>query len=56
MLLLTFSEANGTPGAGTDFFSVTVDYTDTPGLDQFDLFGSPATFAGTLAAGNVTIK
>ncbi len=50
------AEDNGTPGADADFFSVTVDYTDTPGLDQFDLFGSPATFAGTLVSGNVTIK
>jgi hypothetical protein len=47
---------SSTPGGGGDFFSLTVVYQDTPGLDQFDLFGSPATFAGTLVSGNVTIK
>ena len=41
---------------GADFFSLTVEYKDTPGLDQFDLFGSPATFAGNLVTGNVVIK
>jgi hypothetical protein len=46
----------GTPGAGEDTFSLTVTYSDTPGLDQFDLFGSPATFAGTLVTGNVTVR
>jgi hypothetical protein len=51
-----YAEDNGEPGAGTDFFSLTVVYTDTAGLDQFDLFGSPAVFSGTLATGNVTIK
>ena len=51
-----FAEDNANPGAGADFFSLTVDYTDTPGLDQFDLFGSPATFAGTLETGNVTVR
>ncbi|MGH9509905.1 MAG: hypothetical protein ACRD2M_08210 [Terriglobales bacterium] len=51
-----FAEDNGTPGAGTDFFSLTVMYTDTPGLDQFDLFGSPAIFAGTLATGDVVVR
>ena len=50
------AEDHGTPGAGVDLFSLTVLYVGTPGLDQFDLFGSPATFAGTLATGNVTIK
>ena len=25
-------------------------------LDQFDLFGSPATFAGTLATGDVEVR
>ena len=44
------------PGAGVDFFSLTVDYTNTSGLDQFDLFGSPATFSGTLVTGNVTVR
>jgi hypothetical protein len=47
---------NSTPGAGADFFSLTVIYKDTPGLDQFDLFGSPATFAGTLITGNVSVE
>src|SRR6266852_6077561 len=42
---------NSTPGAAGDFFSLTAVYQDTPGLDQFDLFGSPATFGGTLATG-----
>jgi hypothetical protein len=46
----------GKRGSGGDSFSLTVVYQDTPGLDQFDLFGSPATFAGTLVTGNVTIK
>jgi len=41
---------------GKDFFSLTVNFTDTPGLDQFDLFGSPATFAGTLVSGSITVK
>src|SRR5438046_4082160 len=50
---VAYAEDNGTPGAGVDIFSLTVIYTDTPGLDQFDLFGSPATFAGTLVTGNV---
>jgi hypothetical protein len=53
---VAIAEDNSTPGAGADVFSITVIYTDTPGLDQFDLFGSPATFAGTLVTGNVTIK
>jgi len=51
-----FAQDNANPGAGADFFSLTVDYTDTPELDQFDLFGSPATFAGTLETGNVTVR
>ncbi len=50
------AQDGGTPGAGLDTFSLTVIYTDTPGLDQFDLFGSPATFAGTLVTGNVTVR
>ena len=50
------AQDNGTPGAGADFFSITVVYKNTPGLDQFDLFGSPATFAGTLVSGNIVIK
>lgn len=51
-----FAQDNGTPGGGTDFFSLTVLYVDTPGLDQFDLFGSPATFAGTLETGNILVR
>jgi len=51
-----FAQDNANPGAGADFFSLTVDYIDTPELDQFDLFGSPATFAGTLETGNVTVR
>jgi hypothetical protein len=50
------AQDNGAPGAGADFFSLTVIYKDTSGLDQFDLFGSPATFAGTLVSGNIVIK
>jgi hypothetical protein len=53
---LAHAEDNGTPGAGEDFFSLTVDYTDTPDLDQFDLFGSPATFSGTLETGDVKVR
>ena len=53
---LAHAEDNGRPGAGADFFSLTVDYTDTPDLDQFDLFGSPATFSGILETGNVTVR
>ena len=53
---LVYAKDNGTPGAGGDFFSLTVDYTDTPDLDQFDLFGSPATFSGTLETGDVTVR
>ena len=48
------AEDNG--GAGADFFSLTVLYTNTPGLDQFDLFSSPATFSGILETGNVTVR
>lgn len=51
-----FAEDNGTPGAGADFFSLTVVYTPTASLDQADLFGSPATFAGTLATGDVVVQ
>jgi len=53
---VAYGKESGNPGAGVDFFSLTVDYTDTSGLDQFDLFGSPATFSGTLVTGNVTVK
>jgi hypothetical protein len=51
-----YAEDHGTPGAGGDFFSLTVLYADTPDLDQFDLFGSPATFAGTLETGNIEVR
>ena len=51
-----FAQDNASPGAGADFFSLKVVYTDTPELDQFDLFGSPAVFAGILETGNVTVK
>ena len=47
---------NGTPRAGVDRFGLSVLYTATPGLDQADLFGSPATFAGTLATGNIVVQ
>ena len=50
------AQDNSKRGSGGDSFSLTAVYQDTPGLDQFDLFGSPATFAGTLVTGNVTIK
>ena len=50
-----YAESNRATG-GADFFSLTVLYKDTPGLDQFDLFGSPATFAGDLVTGHVVIK
>ena len=50
---------NGNPGAGVDFFSLTVTYTPTSGLDQSDLFGAVATFApfsGSIATGNVIVN
>ena len=54
---LAFGEDNGTPGAGKDYFELTVVYNaELPGLNQFDLFGSPATFAGVLASGNVVVR
>ena len=54
---LACGEDNGTPGAGTDYFALTVIYNaNTPGLNQADLFGSPATFAGVLATGNVVVR
>jgi hypothetical protein len=49
-------EDNGTPGAGVDFFGLSVVYAATPDLDQADLFGINATFSGTLAAGNVVVQ
>ena len=53
---LMYAEDNGTTGAGKDYFALTVDYTDTPGLDQFDLFGSPAKFAGILVSGDIVVR
>jgi hypothetical protein len=54
---LAFGEDNGTPGAGMDYFALSVVYNpDLPGLNQADLFGSPATFAGVLATGNVVVR
>jgi hypothetical protein len=53
---IAYAEDNATPGASADFFSLEVIYVDTPELDQFDLFGSPAVFAGVLETGNVTVK
>ena len=53
---VAYAKDGGTRGAGADFFSLTVDFTDTSVLDQFDLFGSPATFSGTLVTGNVMVR
>jgi len=53
---VVMAKDNATPGAGADTFSITVIYTNTPGFDQFDLFGSPATFAGTLESGDVDVR
>src|SRR6266849_9504911 len=53
---VVFAKDNATPGAGADTFSITVIYTNTPGFDQFDLFGSPATFAGTLDTGDIAVR
>jgi len=53
---VAFAQDNATPGAGADVFSITVIYANTPGLDQFDLFGSPATFAGTLETGDIVVR
>jgi hypothetical protein len=53
---VVFAQDKATPGAGADTFSLTVTYVNTPGLDQFDLFGSPATFAGTLETGDVEVR
>jgi hypothetical protein len=55
---VAYGKDNGTLGAGVDFFSLTVVYTPTPGLDQADLFGTVATFApfsGSIATGNVIV-
>ena len=53
---VAYGKDGGAAGAGADSFSLKVVYKDTPGLDQFDLFGSPATFAGTVVTGTVTIR
>ena len=54
---LAYGEDNGTPGAGKDYFALTVVYDpDLPAPNQFDLFGSPATFAGVLATGSVVVR
>ena len=53
---VAFAQDNTTLGAGADTFSITVTYVNTSGLDQFDLFGSPATFAGTLETGDVGVR
>jgi len=53
---VAFAQDKATPGAGADTFSITVTYTNTPGFDQFDFFGSPATFAGTLESGDVEVR
>jgi len=47
---------NGEPGKGVDTFSLKVTYTATAGFDQADLFGTSATFAGTLDTGNVVVR
>ncbi len=53
------AQDNGTPGAGKDVFGLTVVYNPsapkTGGLNQAALFGSPATFAGTLLSGNIVV-
>ena len=54
-----YGEDNGTPGAGTDYFSLSVVYTPTAGLDQADLFGADATFkpfSGSIATGDVQVR
>ena len=53
---VAFGQDGGAPAAGADSFSLTVLFADTPDLDQFDLFSSPATFAGTLATGDVEVR
>ena len=53
---VAFAQDNGTPGAGVDTFSLTINYHPMPGLDQSELFGTTATFSGTLETGNVTVR
>jgi hypothetical protein len=50
------AEDRATPGAGKDYFSLLVTYAQTPELDQSDLFGAFATFAGLLASGNIEVR
>jgi hypothetical protein len=46
---------NGTPGAGVDYFSVTVDY--APGGGQAVFFGAThVTFAGTVVTGDIVVR
>jgi hypothetical protein len=53
------AQDNGTPGAGKDYFSLTVKYDPNApksgGLNQAALFGSPATFAGVLISGDIVV-
>jgi hypothetical protein len=49
-------DRDDTPQGGPDFFSLTVKFADIPGFNQFALFGSPATFAGTLVTGSVEVR
>ena len=56
---VAFGEDNGTPGAGRDYFALTVVYDpDLPSPNQFEFFGgsNPVTFAGVLASGNVVVR
>jgi hypothetical protein len=56
---VAFGEDNGTPGAGKDYFALTVVYDpDLPSPNQFEFFGgsNPVTFAGVLASGNVVVR
>jgi hypothetical protein len=56
------AQDNGTPGAGTDFFGLTVTYSPgapkTGGLNQFIFFGSApmTTFSGTLLSGDIVVR
>jgi hypothetical protein len=54
------AQDNGVPGAGKDFFGVTVVYNPNApgpgGLNQATLFGTSATFSGILISGNVVVR
>jgi hypothetical protein len=50
------AEDRAAPGAGNDHFSLAVVYAQTPELDQGDLFGTHATFAGLLESGNIEVR